>query len=60
MLTSIWTHIVQMKPTTIVPTAPNKRPAFLNAIGIANIPVPSELFSKCTNEPVVLCTICLR
>jgi hypothetical protein len=43
-----------MRPTTIVPMAPNRRPAFLKAIGMAKIPVPKELFSKCAKEPDVL------
>lgn len=43
-----------MKPTISVPSAPTNKPEFLNAIGIANIPVPNELFSKWTKEPVVL------
>jgi hypothetical protein len=34
--------------------APNRRPAFLKAIGMAKIPVPKELFSKCAKEPDVL------
>lgn len=54
ILTNICTQSVQRKPTMTVPIAPNKRPEFLNAIGIANIPVPNELFSKCIREPVVL------
>lgn len=53
-LTKICTQWVQIIPTTSVPIAPKSKPAFLNAIGIANIPVPSELFNKCTKEPVVL------
>lgn len=48
------TQSVQMNPTTTVPTAPNNRPEFLNAMGIAKIPVPKELFSRCIKEPVVL------
>lgn len=54
ILTNICTQSVQIKPTMTVPIAPNKRPEFLNAIGIAKIPVPNELFSKCIKEPVVL------
>lgn len=54
ILTSICTQSVQRKPTITVPIAPNIRPEFLNAIGIARIPVPNELFSKCIKEPVVL------
>lgn len=38
----------------IVPKAPTNNPEFLNAIGIARIPVPNELFSKCANAPIVL------
>ena len=53
-LTKMWTQCVQMIPTTSVPMAPNRRPAFLNAIGIAKIPVPRELFSKWASEPEVL------
>lgn len=53
-LTNICTQSVQRKPTTTVPMAPNKRPEFLNAIGIAKIPVPKELFSRCIREPDVL------
>lgn len=41
-------------PTTIVPTNANTKPPFLNANGIANIPVPNELFNKCIREPTVL------
>lgn len=37
-----------------VPIAPNSRPAFLNATGMARMPVPSELFSRWISEPVVL------
>ena len=48
------TQCVQMKPTMIVPIAPKRRPEFLKAIGIARIPVPRELFNKCTKAPVVL------
>lgn len=43
-----------MKPTIIVPKAPNNKPEFLNAIGIAKMPAPNELFNKCANEPIVL------
>lgn len=43
-----------MKPTINVPIAPNSKPEFLNAIGIAKIPVPRELLSKCANDPPVL------
>lgn len=46
-----------MKPIMIVPKPPNNKPAFLNAIGIAKIPDPNELFSKCANAPIVLMQI---
>lgn len=52
--TRMCTQCVQIKHTTNVPTAPNSRPAFLKAIGIARIPLPSELFSMWPNEPKVL------
>lgn len=52
--TSIWTQCVQMKPMTRVPMLANTKPPFLNAIGIARIPVPSELFNKCMRDPIVL------
>lgn len=38
----------------MVPTKANIKPPFLNANGIASIPVPSELFNKCIKEPTVL------
>lgn len=38
----------------IVPTKPNHRPAFLKAMGMARIPVPSEDFNKCAKAPNVL------
>lgn len=53
-LTKMWTQWVQSNPTTIVPIAPKTRPAFLNAMGIARIPVPSEDFSRCAKAPNVL------
>jgi hypothetical protein len=31
-----------------IPTAPTTKPAFLNASGIANMPVPMFPFSKCS------------
>lgn len=40
----VWT---QMIPISTVPTVPTANPAFLNASGIANIPVPIFPFSKC-------------
>lgn len=48
------TQCVQIMPIITVPRPPNNRPAFLNAIGIANIPVPSELFNRCAKAPIVL------
>lgn len=54
ILTKIWTQCVQTNPMISVPSAPNSRPEFLNAIGMAKIPVPRELFSKCSREPNVL------
>lgn len=53
-LTNIWTQCVHKRPTITVPSAPNSRPALLNAKGIARIPVPNEDFSKCANDPIVL------
>lgn len=38
----------------IVPKPPNNKPAFLNAIGIAKMPLPNEPFNRCANEPIVL------
>lgn len=38
----------------MVPRAPNNKPEFLNAIGIAKMPEPNELFKRCNNEPIVL------
>lgn len=43
-----------MKPTISVPKAPNNRPEFLNAIGIARMPEPNELFKRCAKVPIVL------
>lgn len=48
------TQCVQIMPIITVPRPPNNKPAFLNAIGIANIPVPSELFNRCAKAPIVL------
>lgn len=48
-----------MIPTTTVPTSPKSSPAFLNALGIARIPVPRELFSRCINDPDVLKNVAL-
>lgn len=53
-LTKICTQSVHINPVTIVPNTPNKRPAFLNARGIARIPEPSDPFSKCKTDPSVL------
>lgn len=53
-LTNMCTQCVQIMPIITVPRPPNNRPAFLNAIGIASIPVPSELFSRCAKAPIVL------
>lgn len=47
----VWVHNIPIK---IVPTRPTIKPAFLKAIGIAKIPVPKELFSKCIKAPVKL------
>lgn len=48
------TQCVQIMPIITVPKPPNNKPAFLNAIGIANMPVPSELFNRCAKAPIVL------
>lgn len=48
------TQCVQMMPMITVPSEPNSKPAFLNAIGIAKMPVPRELFNRCANAPIVL------
>jgi hypothetical protein len=34
-----------------VPTTPTMIPAAATALGMAKIPVPKELFSKCTSAP---------
>lgn len=47
----MWTVCVHRIPMKIVPIRPTTSPAFLNAIGIAKIPVPSDPFNKCTNAP---------
>lgn len=54
ILTNICTQCVQIMPIITVPKLPNSKPAFLNAIGMANMPVPSELFNRCANAPIVL------
>lgn len=41
-------------PTMTVMTEPNSRPALLKALGIARMPVPSELFSRWRSAPTVL------
>lgn len=53
-LTKIWTQCVQMRPIKSVPMAPNNMPEFLNANGTAKIPAPSEHFTICANDPIVL------
>lgn len=53
LLTKIWTQCVQIRPTIMVPSAPNSNPAFLKAAGIAKIPVPKLDLSKCASEPIV-------
>lgn len=45
-LTNMWTQCVHKIPTTIVPIAPKRRPAFLNATGIANIPIVNEKLNE--------------
>jgi len=37
---------VQIMPIKIVPMVPTQRPAFLNASGLARIPVPMFPFNK--------------
>lgn len=54
ILTKMWTQCVHRRPTIIVPIAPNHRPAFLKAIGIARIPVPSDDLRRCAKAPNVL------
>lgn len=43
-----------MIPTMTVMIDPKSSPEFLNALGIARIPVPSELFRRWRRAPVVL------
>lgn len=45
---------VQMKPMTTVPIAPTIYPEWLNAFGMANIPVPNDPFSKWINVSIFL------
>lgn len=45
-LTKICIVCVHRKPINIVPMVPTANPAVLNALGIARIPVPNELFNK--------------
>lgn len=45
----MYAQCVHIKATKIVANTPTKRPAFLKATGIANIPVPREAFNKCVN-----------
>lgn len=42
---------VHNSPTIIVPMNPTRRPAWLNAIGMAKIPVPIELLRMCIRAP---------
>lgn len=50
-LTSICTQCVHIRPTTMVPTIPKARPPFLKAKGMARIPDPKLLLSKCARAP---------
>lgn len=54
ILTNMCTQCVHMMPIITVPRPPNNRPAFLNAMGIAKIPVPKDDFNRCANAPIVL------
>lgn len=45
----MYAQCVHIKATNIVAIIPTRRPAFLKATGIANIPVPREAFNKCVN-----------
>lgn len=54
ILTKICTQCVQMRPTISVPMAPNNKPEFLNANGMARMPVPNEHFNMCANDPIGL------
>lgn len=54
LLTNICTQCVHTVPTIMVPINANTKPPFLNAKGIASIPLPNELFNKCIKDPIVL------
>lgn len=57
LLTRMWIVWVQSIPTRTVPIKPTNSPAFLKALGIANIPVPRHVLTKCRKAPKKLCTL---
>ena len=49
LFTKIYAQCVHTNATRTVANTPTTSPAFLKAIGMDNIPVPSAAFSKCVN-----------
>lgn len=53
-LTRRYMQCVQSAPIAAVPTSPKMSPPFLNAFGMARIPLPRLLLIKCNKAPLSL------